>query len=292
MPQKLFDSEFMQKLEYLTFISRKIFRGRARGQHQTYRKGSSLEFHDFRSYQPGDDFRYIDWSIYSRLDKLFVKLFAAEEDLMVQILIDRSGSMESGTPWKLAYAKKVAAALSYIALLNLDRVGGAAFATEIGPVLPPFRRRGANSIFEFYENITAEGETGFSKALTSFSSASKRPGLAIVISDLLDPDGYKDGLLSLLYNKYDVILIQVLSEEEIDPPIKGAYEFADAETGRKLKVTLEPPVIEAYRNRLTEYLRDIETFCISHSVEYIRSSTLVPFEDLVLKYLRQGMYLH
>lgn len=288
----LFDSEFMQKLEYLTLISRKLFKGRARGEHQTFRRGSSLEFHDYRPYQPGDDFRYIDWSIFSRLDRIFVKLFAAEEDLEVHILLDTSASMGFGTPTKIDYAKRVAAALSYIALLNLDRVGGAGFTNRVGPVLPPFRRRGVDSVFQFYENLKADGETHFNDALKSFSAKSGRPGLAIVISDLMDPAGYREGLLSLSYQRYDIMLIHVLAEDEIDPTYRGPYELADSETGARIKVSVEQGMVEAYKRRILEYFEEIESFCLTHGIEYVRSSTLVPFEDLVLKYLRQGMYLH
>ena len=289
---RLFDSDFMQKLEYLTLISRKLFRGRARGEHQVYRKGSSLEFHDYRSYQPGDDFRYIDWSIYSRLDKLFVKLFAAEEDLTVHILLDTSASMGFGTPSKIDYSKKVAAALSYIALLNLDRVGATAFTSETGPTLPQFRRRGVHSIFKFYEELSANGGTRFNEVMKSFAAQAGRPGLAIVLSDLLDPEGYKEGLRSLIYSKFDIMLIHVLSEEEIDPGLRGSYELTDAETGRGVRVSVERPIVEAYQKRLKEYFREVEAFRLNNSIEYVRASTLVPFEDLVLKYLRQGMYLH
>jgi uncharacterized protein (DUF58 family) len=288
----LFDADFMQKLEYLTLISRKLYKGRARGEHQTFRRGSSLEFHDYRPYQPGDDFRYIDWSIYSRLDRLFVKLFAAEEDLEVQVLLDTSASMGFGTPSKMDYSRRVAAALSYIALLNLDRVGAAAFSASVGPTLPPFRRRGVNSLFSFYEGLQAGGTTRFNESLKSFSAKSGRPGLAIVISDLMDPAGYQEGIRSLVYGRYDIMLIHVLSEEEIDPTLRGPFELTDVETSARMRVSIEQSMIEAYQERLRAYFEEIEGFCLSNAIEYVRSSTLVPFEDLVLKYLRQGMYLH
>ena len=292
MAHALFDSDFMQKLEYLTLISRKLFRGRSRGEHQTYRKGSSLEFHDYRSYQPGDDFRYIDWNIYSRMNRLFVKLFAAEEDLSVHILLDSSRSMAFGNPAKIDYAKKIAAALAYIALLNLDRIGATTFSDSLGSSLPPFRRRGATSIFDYFSEISAGGTTAFNESLASYASKTTRPGLAIILSDLLDPKGYENGLLSLLYRRFDIMVIHTLSEDEIDPSFSGSFQFTDCESGSKVKVTMDPPVVDAYRSRLRRYFNDLESFCLNHSMEYVRSSTVVPFEDLVLKYLRQGMYLH
>ena len=292
MAHALFDSDFLQKLEYLTLISRKLFRGRSRGEHQTYRKGSSLEFHDYRSYQPGDDFRYIDWNIYSRMNRLFVKLFAAEEDLSVHILLDSSRSMAFGNPAKIDYAKKIAAALAYIALLNLDRIGATTFSDSLGSSLPPFRRRGATSIFDYFGEISAGGATAFNESLGSYASKTARPGLAIILSDLLDPKGYESGLLSLLYRRFDIMVIHILSEDEIDPSFSGSFQFADCESGSKVNVTMDPPVVDAYRSRLRRYFNDFESFCLNHSMEYVRSSTVVPFEDLVLKYLRQGMYLH
>lgn len=292
MADILFDSDFMHKLEYLTLISRKLFRGRSRGAHQTYRRGSSLEFHDYRSYQPGDDFRYIDWNIYSRLDRLFVKLFAAEEDLSVHILLDCSRSMAFGNPAKLDYGKKVAAALAYIALLNLDRVGATTFSDSLRAFLPPFHRRAAGSVFDFFVKINAEGATDFNESLRAYARKSTRPGLAIILSDLLDPRGYKDGLRSLLYGRHDIMVIHILSEDEIDPAFSGSLLLSDCESGSQVKVTVDAPVINAYQRRLRRYFKELESFCIEHSIEYVRSSTLVPFEDLVLKYLRQGMYLH
>ena len=212
--------------------------------------------------------------------------------MLVHILLDSSRSMAFGDPPKIDYGKKVAAALAYIALLNLDRIGATTFTDALGSSLPPFRRRGAGSIFDYFNGIDAAGGTAFNEALSTYASRTKRPGLAIIISDLLDPLGYESGLLSLLYRRYDIMVIQVLSEDEIDPGYSGSFQFTDSENGSTVKVTLDPPVVEAYRSRLRRYFRDIESFCLSHSIEYVRSSTLVPFEDLVLKYLRQGMYLH
>jgi len=292
MPGELFDSDFMQKLEFLTLMARKLFRGRYRGEHRTYKKGSSLEFHDYRAYQPGDDFRYIDWSIFSRLDRLFVKLFAAEEDLTIHILVDTSTSMRFGEPSKLDYAKKVGAALAYIGLVNLDRVRATAFTDTPGISLDPTRRSGVSLLFRFFEQLEPEGRTSFAKALTEYSRATKRPGLAIVLSDLLDPDGYEAGLRALRYAGYDIMLLQILAEEEITPPDHGSLRLIDSESGEETRVTVDKRIREAYNRRLDAFFEHIERFSLTHGIEYVRASTIVPFEDLVLKYLRQGMYLH
>ena len=282
----------MQKLEYLSLIARKLFRGRYRGEHKSYRKGSSLEFHDYRSYQPGDDFRYIDWNIFSRLDKLFVKLYTAEEDLTIHILLDTSASMGFGSPSKLDYAKRVGAALAYIGYINLDRVRAASFNDSRGKFLDPSRRGGVSILFRFFEDLESGGQTRFNSALSDYAASVRRPGLAIVLSDLLDPAGYYDGLKTLRFAGYDVMLIQILAEEEIAPSANGALDLIDSETREHLRMTVDKRVLEAYSLRLEAHFRDVEQFTLSQGIEYVRASTIVPFEDLVLKYLRQGMHLH
>lgn len=291
MNTPLFDSEFLQKLEYLTLIARKRFRGRFRGEHRTPRKGTSLEFHDYRPYQPGDDFRYIDWNAFSRLDRLFVKLYSAEEDLTIHILLDTSGSMAFGNPSKLDYSRRIAAALAYIGLANLDRVRAASFAESPQATHDPSRRGGVAPLFRFLESLQASGRTQFNSAIASYVSRNRHPGLAIVISDLLDPAGYQDGLKSLRFAGFDTMIIQILSEEEIEPPYSGSLELLDAETAERRRITVDRRMRDAYRDHLRHYLDGLEEFTLANGIEYLRASTAIPFEQLVLNYLRQGMYL-
>src|SRR4029453_3239639 len=138
----------MRKLETLRLLARKVFRGQSQNDRTTLRRGMGLEFSDYRRYNPGDDFRYVDWNVYSRLDRLFLKVFTAEEDLTVHILLDTSQSMRLGTPPKLDYARRVAAALGYIGLNSLDRVGVVSFADELGTSMPP--QRGRPQIFSIF----------------------------------------------------------------------------------------------------------------------------------------------
>ncbi len=292
MASELFDSEFIQKLEYLSIMTKKLFRGRFRGEHRTYKKGSSLEFHDYRSYQPGDDFRYIDWSIFSRLDRLFVKLFRAEEELTIHLLIDASTSMDYGSPSKIDYAKRVGAALAYIGMLNLDRVLASSFTNVVTSSVGLSRIGGVPRLFSFFEELSTEGVTDFNSALSTYAGSSRRPGLAIVLSDLMDPAGYEEGLSALLYSGFDIMVLHLLSEEEIEPPEEGALRLVDSETGREVRVMVDKGVRRAYAERLSAFFERVERFCMSRGIEYVRASTIVPFEDLVLKYLRQGMYLH
>ncbi len=290
--QVLFDSEFLRKLEFLSLISRRVHRGEARGEHATLKRGIGFEFSDYRSYQSGDDFRYIDWHVFSRINKLFVKLFRAEEDLTVHLLIDSSASMAFGRPTKIDFAKKIAAALGAIGILNLDRVGVSAFSDTLRELLPPHRsKRQLSSLLEYFNRIKAEGATGFSRSLLDYSVRTKRPGLAVVFSDLLDQEGYEKGLLALLYAKFDVVVIHIVAEEELRPPLGGAFRIVDSETGEDRKVTVDPALLKSYSKVLRRFFQQAESFCLGHGIEYLRANTVVPFEDVLLKYIRQGMHL-
>ena len=289
----LFTPEFLNKLEYLALVSHRFHRGRARGEHITYRKGSSLEFFDYRSYQPGDDFRYIDWNIYSRLDRLVVKLFAAEEDLSVHILIDESGSMGYGNPSKIDYARRVGAALAYIGISHLDRVGLTLFSSRLGNTLPAHRsRKQLFSLFDSFSNIHCQGGTGVNRSLEEYARRSRQTGLAVVISDLLDPEGYGKGLAALLHRGFDLVVMQVLDDRELAPPDTGELELHDMETGETETISVDQSVLDLYQNTLLRWFRGIEDYCLTRGVEYLRISTAIPFEDLILKYLRQGLHLH
>ncbi len=288
----LLDPAFLKKLESLALVSKKLRRGRNRGERMTYRKGSSLEFADYRSYQPGDDLRYIDWNIWSRLDRLFIKLFAAEEDTTVHLLIDTSASMGFGTPSKLDWAARLAGALGYLAIRRLDRVGVAAFSDGLGAYLRPVRRRDhVFSLFRYLEKMKPSRGTRFSESLSKYLNACDRPGLAVVISDLLDPEGYETGLYSLLYRKFDIILVHIMAEEEISPPARGALELTDSETGLKRRINLDRSLLGSYRRHLKSFLNDAERFALGHRIDYLRVTTDLPVEDAVLRYLRQGAYL-
>jgi uncharacterized protein (DUF58 family) len=294
--RQLFDRDFLKKLEYLSLVSRRLYRGDAKGAHASPLRGTSPDFADYRTYQPGDDFRYIDWNIFGRLDRLFVKMFAEEEDLSVHILLDASRSMAFGVPPKIDYARRVAAALGFIGLVSLDRVGAATFAAGIGGSLAP--RRGRAQIFHLFEylsRVVPSGPTDVSRSLEDYALRSRSPGLAVVICDLLDESGaaaYRRGLKALLYRGFDVVLVQVLDREEISPADEGMSRLSDMETGRTVNVAIDARLRAAYRKKVAGFLGGVEEFCLANRIEYLRTSTVVPFEDVVLKYLRQGAHLH
>jgi uncharacterized protein (DUF58 family) len=298
MDAALFDREFLRKLESLAFISRRLHRGQAHGAHTSVRRGTSLDFADFRSYQPGDDFRTIDWGIYGRLDKLVVRLYAEEEDLSVHLLLDLSASMSFGSPPKIDYARRLAAALGYVGIGSLDRVGATTFGAGLGsgPAAALAPRRGRAQLFHLLEYMSAlkpSGGTDIARSLEEYARRSHSPGLAIVISDLLDESrGYRRGLQALLFHDFEVVLVHVLDREEIGPAEQGALRLTDMETGQTLPLYVDRPLLAAYREKLGGFFEEVQSFCMRNRIEYLRTATIVPFEDVVLRYLRQGAHLH
>ena len=291
-PELIFDGEFLRKLERLELLAKKIFRGLLRGEHSTSRRGRGLEFSDFRRYRPGDDFRHIDWNIYSRLDRLFLKLYASEEDLTLHLLIDTSASMGFGEPLKFDYARRLAAALAYIGLNNMDRVGLSAFSDRLEKSLPALKtKHHMTTVLAFLRELECRDETRFGPPLSEFAARHRHPGLIILISDLLGDAQWEFGLDALRHRGHDVVVLQLLAEEEIEPPLAGALNLIDAEDGSELKVTVDDKLRALYQQRLERFLSDFEHYCRKRSIDYLRASTAIPFEDVVLKYLRQGTYL-
>ena len=288
----VFDDDFRRKLARLELLARKLFRGLLRGEHTASRRGRGLEFHDFRGYRPGDDFRHIDWNIYARLDQLFLKLHTSDEDLTLHLIVDASASMGFGEPSKFDQARRLAAALGCIALNNFDRVGVNAFSDGLGPSLAASKARAhLASLLKFLGNLACGGVTGLGPSLRAFAARIRTAGVVILISDLLGAEDAQDGIEALLSAGHDIVLIQLLAEAEIDPVFDGALRMADAETGDEVEVTVDEGLRSAYKQRLERRLREVEAYCRRQGVEYVRASTAVAFEDVVLKCLRQGAHL-
>jgi uncharacterized protein (DUF58 family) len=292
MTRRLFDQEFLRRLDELSIVSRRVGTGQSRGERRTRRKGSGVEFTDYRPYTVGDDLRYVDWNIYSRLDKLLLKLYVEEEDLCLHLLVDGSGSMSFGDPPKLDYALRVAGALGYIGLTNLERVALGLFTNDSTRMLRPLRGRGQiMPVLEFLSNVEAKGATTLNTSLATYALRSRTPGVAVVLSDLLDPGGYADGLKALLQRSFEVFLVHVVCEEELDPPLKGDLALVDAESGTTCQVSVDRWALDRYRGRLQAHFADAERFCARHGIDYMRTSTAVPFQDLILRHLRRGGFL-
>lgn len=288
----LFDEAFLKKLEYLNIIARKVFSGTNRAERKTKTSGSGIEFADHRNYHRGDDFRYIDWNVYGRVDKLLLRLFEEEEDLYIYVLLDCSHSMAIGDPLKLHYAMQVSAALSYIGLANLDRVGIIPFSNKLQGRMAPARGKGRIfKVFDFLENIDIGGETDLDGAITQFIHQNKRRGLVVLISDFYDPKGFRAGINTLRYNKYDPFVLQVYDEKEASPDLHGDLTLVDCETGDQKEVTISRSLLEDYKLEHTRYCQELETFCTQRAVPYFRTATNYPFDELVLTIFRKGGFL-
>lgn len=301
-----FDQAFLKKLEYLHVVARKVFAGRLRAERRSRKAGAGVEFADHRDYAPGDDLRYLDWSVYGRMDRLLLRLFEQEEDLSIYILIDASASMKVGAQRqggaqdgpqgsggsKLRYAAQVAAALAYVGLANLDRVSLLAFGGGLRARLPAARGKGQIfKMLDFLAGLRPEGQTELNAALSSFVHQTTRRGVAVVISDFYDPAGYEEGLNLLRYHRFEPTAIQVLDPREAAPQLRGDLEIVDMETGELRQVTLSPRLCAAYAREHQAYCEALDRFCTSRAITYLRAETNVPFEDMVLRLFRSGGFL-
>jgi uncharacterized protein (DUF58 family) len=285
--REFLSSEFLAQLERLALVSRRAFRGRVKGERRSPRKGQSVEFSDYRPYGIGDDLRYVDWNIYGRLDRLHVKLFVDEEDLCLHLLVDASASMNFGRPTKLEYAARLAAAIGFVGLVNLERVGVAVLREKAGEGWNPSRGRSQfPALVDFVHNVRPSGRTSLNEALAGYAMRAREPGLAVVFSDLLDPGGFEAGVRSLLERRFEVHVVHVLSPEELNPPLGGDLRLHDSETGEVRDLTLDGEAVKMYRQRLHEFLERAEAFCRSREVGYRRVSTDTPLEEFALSHLR------
>jgi uncharacterized protein (DUF58 family) len=287
MSEPLLDEEFMSRLERLTLLSRATITGRIRGERRSRRRGASTEFADHRDYVPGDDIRYLDWNIYGRLDRLFIKLFEEEEELTVCLLVDCSQSMAHGLPEKFRYARQVAAALGVIALGTDDRVGVFPFDRELRAALPPLRgRRNALRLISWLGALEAGSGTGLAASLSAFAAAAPPRGVVILISDLLDPAGYADALRSVAGRRADVHLIHILSPDELEPTLAGDLRLVDCEDGGTVDVTVGGAILESYRRTVAQFRAGVREACSRFGIQALFASTGTPVDQLILGYLR------
>jgi uncharacterized protein (DUF58 family) len=285
--QELLSAEFLSQLERFALISRRAFRGRVKGERRSPRKGSSVEFSDYRPYGAGDDIRYVDWNIYGRLDRLYLKLFVDEEDLCLTMLLDASASMEFGEPPKLDYAVRLAAALGFVGLVNLERVGVGVLRERMTEGWTPARGRNqVLPLMEFLSSLRPAGSTSLGEGLAQYALRAREAGVAVVISDLMDPAGYERGLKALLERRFDVHVIHVLSPDEMNPSFGGDLRLVDAETGEMRDLTLDGEAQRIYRQRLREFLERAEQFCRSKEISYYRVVSDTPVQDFVLGQLK------
>ncbi len=288
----LFDDDFQRKLDYLALVSKRVFAGRMRAERRTKKTGSGVEFADHRDYQPGDDFRYLDWNVYQRFDRLLLRLFEEEEDLAIYFIVDASSSMGFGDAKKLRYAKRVAAALAYVGLANLDRVSIVSTTDKVLDRMPATRGKARIfKVFRFLRELEPEGHTDLEDALKTFVAQNKRRGLAVLVSDLYDPKGFERGINVLRYNKFDPFVVHVVDKQESKPKLSGDVLLYDCETGDEREVTVTARVLARFEEAYAQYLQDIDRFCSSKQVPYIQADVNVPFDELILRVFRRGGFL-
>ncbi|MBI4471819.1 MAG: DUF58 domain-containing protein [Acidobacteria bacterium] len=288
----LFDDKFLKKLEYLNIISKRLFAGSLRAERRTRKRGTGLEFADYRAYVAGDDFRHLDWKAYLRLNRLILKLFEEEEDLPIYFFVDSSQSMNFGDPSKLDYARRVAAALCYIGLANLDRVNIISYSDRVKTELPPQRGKGRIfKVFRFLTDIKPGGETNARESFKTYCTETRRRGLAVVISDFFDQSGFQAALDILRHFRHDIFVIHIASHEELDPALKGELLLVDSENQAAREITITPSLLTAYKAEFAHYCESIESYCWKYQLGYVRTATDFPFEELVLRVFRQGRFL-
>lgn len=287
-PTALLDPLFLHKLEQLELVSKKIFVGRMKGERKSKRRGSSVEFADHRNYSVGDDLRHIDWNVYGRLDKLFLKLFLEEEDLHFYTMLDTSLSMDFGEPSKLHYGKQVAAALAFIGLVNHDRVVLDTFGSNLDVGLSSVRGRSQmHRVVGYLDKLGASGAGDLTAAVKSFAIKHSGKGVVVLISDFLDKRGYEPALRYLLARNMDIYVIHVLSQEEVEPELVGDLRLVDAEDDDEAEISVSAPLLARYKANLNAFVGGMKEWCTQRGITYIFTTNHNPFDKLILNYLRE-----
>jgi uncharacterized protein (DUF58 family) len=302
---ELISPELAARLDRFDVRSRKVFPGALPGERRSKRRGRSVEFDDYRNYSPGDDLRHIDWNVYARLDRLFIKLFREEEDLALHILLDSSASMDVGKPSKLVFAHRLAMAFGYLGLISNNRVSVGTFSSRVGVVqLAPLRgRKNVTQLSEFLLKNLEEAPDGpsqskgddFNGALRQFAARRVGKGVVVVLSDFLIREGYTDGL-GLLANTgkggFDTTCIQIMSPGELDPSeeegrVSGDLHLTDNETGQGAEITVSAELLESYRRGVASYCDELAHFCRSRRMKHTLVSTSAPIDELMLSTFRR-----
>ncbi|MGV3486442.1 MAG: DUF58 domain-containing protein [Planctomycetaceae bacterium] len=290
----MFDSEFLKRLEYLSLLSQRVFKGQLLAQRRTKQIGGGVEFSDHREYIHGDDLRYLDWNVYARHGDLLLKRFQEEEDLHVYILLDCSRSMDSTVTEpglsvdKFTFARQLTAALAYIALADLDRVSIIAYDDRIRGRMPLMRGKdNVLALLRFLESLSTSGEsTNLASVAGDFARRAPRTGLALVISDLFDQAGFRAGIDLLRHRRFEPHVIQIHTPSEAKPDLLGDIELQDVESHQSRKVTITERKLKQYEDLFQAFLRDIENYCMTYGLSHTRATTDIPFDDVLLRMMR------
>lgn len=290
----LLTPDLLRRLEQLQLLARRRAKSSVKGERRSKARGQSVEFADYRNYSAGDDFRYLDWNLYGRLERLFLKLYEEERELPLRVFLDASESMTFGTPVKFDFARQVAAAIGYVALCGFDRVTVCPFPdnAEEAAVRGALRAvRGRKSALTFFQNlnlVTARGAANVNEALRRGAMEARQAGLAIVLTDFLDPAGYETGMSALISRGFQVTAVQILSPEELNPAAYGDLKLIDAETGGIQEVTFGRYRLKAYQQTVQNFCQHLREFCQARGISYFLASSDTPLEQLLLRQLREA----
>jgi uncharacterized protein (DUF58 family) len=286
---RFIDEAFLRRLAKLRFIVNGRRHGRLSGVHASPRAGVSLEFSDYRAYSPGDDFRYIDWNVYGRLDRVLVKTFVHEADLPIYLLVDFSASMQVGTPSKAQYAAQFAAGMAYLGLKETDRVGVYPFNDKLIQGLPPRHGMGQmGKIVRLLREAEAGGRTSINQAITDFLAQTRESGIVFIISDFLGSDEFEEGLARLVYRGDEVTAIQVLDPADVSPPMVGTTRLVDVESSQRMTLTIGHRTKEEYERRFREFQTRLKAFMLSRRINHFQVTTDRSMEQFIHEDLRRG----
>src|SRR6266511_820727 len=296
----LLTPELLRRLEQFQLLAARRAKSSAKGERRSRARGQSVEFADHRNYVPGDDFRYLDWNLYGRLEKLFLKLYEEERELPVRIFLDASESMTFGEPRKFEFALKVSAAVGYVAICGFDRVSVIPFPELTGEgggnSESAFRGalrsvRGKKSAMQFFRNlsgVTAKGAANLNQALRRGALEARQAGVAVVLSDFLDPAGYEPGITALVGRGFQVNAVQILAPDELNPTTFGDLRLVDSETGGLQEVTFGRFRLKAYRQTVQNFIQRLREFCTPRGIHFFSVGSDTSLETLLLKQLREA----
>jgi uncharacterized protein (DUF58 family) len=303
----LLTPELLRRLEQFQLLAARRAKSSAKGERRSRARGQSVEFADYRNYTHGDDFRYLDWNLYGRLERLFLKLYEEERELPVRIFLDASESMTFGTPVKFDFARQVAAALGYVALCGFDRVSVIPFpdlafqspessdvtlhSSELASRGALRSVRGRKSALSFFRNLgqlTARGAAELNAALRRGALEARQAGVAVVLTDFLDPAGYESGLTALVGRGFQVNAVQILAPDELNPATYGDLRLVDSETGATQEVTFGPYRLKTYQQTVQNFCQRLREFCQARGINFFTVGSDTPLEQLLLKQLRQA----
>ena len=286
MSESLTDPAFIRQLEALNLLARRVLRGSLQADRRTQRRGTGITFADYSQYNPGDDYRAIDWKIYARTEELLIKLFEVEEDTNVYILLDCSPSMAT----KFHYARKLAAGLGYIALNGMDRVVVHGMADKLSTVVDSARSR--SQVFSFLRDLeqaeTYGIDTDFTTCTRTFQARRRKKGIVLVISDFLFPAGFSDGMKFLQWSGHDVFALQVHDPRDLECPWLGDLEVECVESSAKQRITISEKEAKAYREAIAKWNDDLRDECARRGIGLASTTSDVPFEVVIQSMLRKG----